>query len=87
MCVTVCVCVCTGASIVEVDFNYKHSLVVAMLGVKCVFLHTVYWENYSCMLEVMHVTTLFSTCLCPFIRFLLFFVSFVLLCFVLVSAL
>ena len=44
----------------EVDFNYKHSLVVAMLGVKCVFLHTVYWENYSCTLEVMHVTILFS---------------------------
>ena len=56
----------------EVDFNYKHSLVVAMLGVKCVFLHTVYWENYSCTLEVMHVTALFCTCVCPVIRFFVF---------------
>ncbi|KAL8598383.1 hypothetical protein ACOMHN_032660 [Nucella lapillus] len=43
-----------GASIVEVDYNYKHSLVVAMQGVTAMFLNTSYWENYSCTMEVIH---------------------------------
>ncbi|XP_076438555.1 nmrA-like family domain-containing protein 1 [Babylonia areolata] len=43
-----------GAKLVEVDFNYKHSLVLAMQGVSCVFLHTSFWENYSCTMEVIH---------------------------------
>ncbi|PVD27604.1 hypothetical protein C0Q70_12768 [Pomacea canaliculata] len=44
----------SGARVLEVDFNYKQSLLEAMTGVRCVFLHTHYWEMYSRTLEVWH---------------------------------
>lgn len=46
----------SGARVLEVDFNYKQSLLEAMTGVRCVFLHTHYWEMYSRTLEVWHVS-------------------------------